>query len=294
MGALSNSGSLFFSKSIDQKSLSTITQSSANKIAGLGATMATTLAARGLGSIMNMSVFTTNKKRLYFTNLKIPDSDFAFPDVELWIDPNSINVSKPNIINKTLTKNGFVVQHWGHDLTTLTVNANSGYFGFSKGMVDFVLRSLPDKRFRMGSPLTIFNKLKDYVFTERYSNKRKNMGEPVIIFVYEGNAYEGYFNNFNYSLQAAQPFSINYNFTFTILDPETGNAQDSFESEAWRALKNKQTSINNPSGSKTDLSEATINSRTKFLLNKLENADAKQADAIFKYLEKVPSKVSFY
>jgi len=131
--------------------------------------------------------------------------DFALtmiknPVISLFINPQSITVSKNILLNKQVTKGGFVVQFWGPDLETIQVKAETGYFGLSN------------------VPLQSFNLFKDYCFQGRYSPSKPFKSIPIITMLYEGQALKGYFNSLTYNIVQARPYIITYDFTFTVTE----------------------------------------------------------------------------
>ncbi len=52
-----------------------------------------------------------------------------FGVVKMYINPNSIQYRHKKLITKERTKGGYVLQYWGEDLTTLTLNGTTGSSG---------------------------------------------------------------------------------------------------------------------------------------------------------------------
>jgi hypothetical protein len=48
---------------------------------------------------------------------------------QLYMNPQSFNISDQKLVQKTLTKGGFVVQYWGEELTTITMQGTTGSAG---------------------------------------------------------------------------------------------------------------------------------------------------------------------
>jgi hypothetical protein len=49
--------------------------------------------------------------------------------INMYINPQSVKYSTSKIINKELTKGGFVIQYWGEELMTLSINGHTGSSG---------------------------------------------------------------------------------------------------------------------------------------------------------------------
>lgn len=184
------------------------------------------------------------REHILFTDLKSVETydtifndkgnqQLLYPDLELFVDPNKIGVQKKMNVNKQLTKGGYVNQFWGQDLPLITISANSGYFGLTKGRDPITATTLNilDRignapSYRNGEqktgyldPLKVFEKLKTYVYDNRFDGQLPSEGNPIITMVYEGTAYSGYFLSFNYELNATKPFVIDYNLQFVVISP---------------------------------------------------------------------------
>lgn len=122
------------------------------------------------------------------------------PVISLFVNPQSITVSKQILLSKQVTRGGFVVQFWGHDLETIQVQAETGYFGLSN------------------VPIRAFNMFKDYCYQGRYNRRKPFKSAPILTMLYEGQALRGYFNNLSYTVVQSRPYIITYNFTFTVIE----------------------------------------------------------------------------
>jgi len=198
-----------------------------------------------LFGLQNKGLLGRKNNKMYFTDLSRPRyitpqgmqepqvakvKKQSMPDVEVYIDPQSVKVSKKVLFNKKQTKGGWVLQFWGHDLTTLSVNMKSGFYGYTKGqniltmsydaLKPFDLKGNWGKQ-QLGAvavdPLKVFQKLKNNAYTKRFDESYPSTGFPLITLVYEGTPYTGFFNNFDYDISADNPFNINFSFNFTIV-----------------------------------------------------------------------------
>lgn len=182
-----------------------------------------------------------NKVRMTFRNLQTTDGS-SLPEVEMYIDPQSIQVAKRVLQQKRLTKGGFVIQFWGHDLTTLTVNAVTGNFqplygvqtqlppSLNKKAMESWFNQVKERWMKGGGPLKIFEKIKDWVYQKRFSQTKIYDGNPMIELAWEDFIYDGYFTDFRYNVQSTQPFNISFNFTFIILRRRDISLEDVFGS----------------------------------------------------------------
>jgi len=178
------------------------------------------------------------KSRMIFTDLVSFNESETYPDVELYLDPKTIQVSKPVIQRQQLTKGGFVIQFWGHQLTKISVNAATGNFQPLYG-TQFVLPSfatakateswfnqVKERWMKGGGPLKIFSKFKEWAFQNRFNLDKPYEGRPIIKLIWEDYVYKGFFSNFNYNLDSSIPFNINFTFEFIILKREDWRYKD--------------------------------------------------------------------
>ena len=124
----------------------------------------------------------------------------ANPIVSLWVNPQTIRVNKQVLANKQLTKGGFVIQFWGHDLESIQVSAETGYFGVSN------------------KPLHAFELFKDYCYQKRFHSTNTFKGFPIISMLWSGQVMKGYFQNLNYQIVQQRPYMITYDFTFIVTE----------------------------------------------------------------------------
>jgi len=181
-----------------------------------------------------------HKVRMSFRDLKTIDGR-KLPNVEMLIDPQSVQVSKRVIQRKVQTKGGWVVQFWGHDITQISVNTISGNYEPTYGLalnLPINARSGRDlsewgngllaRWSKGGGPLKVFEKIKEWVFARRHDYNKPWKGNPLITMVWEDSLYSGYFTDFNYNINSTQPFNIAYSFTFMVLSRRDMGVGDVF------------------------------------------------------------------
>jgi hypothetical protein len=122
------------------------------------------------------------------------------PVVQLFLNPETINVNKHILLDKKQTRGGFVIQFWGHDLQEIEVKAATAYFEISK------------------EPLAAFELLKRQCFQGRFHPTQPFRGVPIIAMLFESQVLKGYFTDFSYTLTSAQPFQFTYNFRFVVTE----------------------------------------------------------------------------
>lgn len=122
------------------------------------------------------------------------------PVVQLFLNPETIQINKHVLLDKKQTRGGFVIQFWGHDLEVIEVKAATAYFEISK------------------QPLAAFELLKRQCYQGRFHPTQPFRGSPIIGMLFESQALKGYFTDFNYTITASQPFQMSYSFTFVVTE----------------------------------------------------------------------------
>lgn len=257
-------------------------------------------------TIVNSGLFGKKRERMYFTLLKSPEvphtkrwiesKAISMPDLELHIDPRQIQVQKRVLVQKRLTKAGWILQFWGHDLTKVNINATSGYYGTTKGQTLAQLQGALHGRGREVDPLKVFERLKEDVYMRRFDTSLPYKGLPIIGMVYEGTLYRGFFENFNYSLNSTTPFTIDYNFGFVIIPPN-GDVQG-FLQQIGSEIQGGSTqglvagTITNPDGTIQKVSGAMKNAITKKAQGGIDGLSKKLG--VTSYVDVTPSRVVLY
>jgi hypothetical protein len=249
--------------------------------------------------IKNPGLFKPKTKRMLFTSLKatevtatdgsLEERVYSLPDIEMYIDPTNINVKKKVLSQKILTKGGWVLQFWGHDLTMLTVRATSGYYGVTKGSKPFAFTGEAIKtnmrQTLYKDPLKVFEKIKENAYNRRFDGDLPYRGKPVITLIYEGISYRGYFDSFDYSLNSETPHIIQYGFNFNIIPSDPYIQQISKEDIPGIAAE----TFTNPSGTISKFSTAAISAGEKKAQDGIN--DLTKKIGIQDYVDLTPSRV---
>lgn len=248
--------------------------------------------------------FPEEKTRMIFRSLKTVEGR-SLPEVELLIDPQSIQVAKNVIQNKTLTKGGWVVQFWGHDITQINVSAITGNFqplygaeatipsSLSKRDLSDWGSSLIDRWSKGGGPLKVFEKIKEYVYMQRYSYDEPWKGNPIIDLVWENYVYSGYFTNFNYNLASNQPFNINYSFTFMALKRKDMSLSDAFgTTDIKKFVSDPLGTVRNKTKQLTSVGLSWAKKETTKLIN--SNQITSKINSTLDLIDDLPNKITLW
>lgn len=150
-------------------------------------------------------------KRLIVWNVRDRDGNELIEPLTMHINPQNIDAQYTQLINEQRTMGGFVRFFWGEDLTSMSSSGKTAMFYDNNG-ITIENRRTSDAYLNFISLLQIYkNNAKTY---DKYSNKINSFG--VIVMTYREKEYEGYFESFDYTEEAGQPFTLNYNFSFRV------------------------------------------------------------------------------
>ena len=137
------------------------------------------------------------------------------PSLVLLVNPNNLTRSYNHIISAgDRARSGYVVEHWGEQLPTLSISGNSGGF--------YILNrkgggGLTASREGSAAYQQFMNLFQIYRNNGYLRNEDKTIGlvGAVEIF-YDGKIYTGSFGAFTYTEDEAKPFSVDYTMEFTV------------------------------------------------------------------------------
>lgn len=153
----------------------------------------------------------------------------------LYINPDKLDFSYKERINRTRTRAGWVDEYWGEDLTTISADAvTGGFYTVSDGYYYNVFHDLNGQGPGAGGSktslaLVVYNKLADLFTNNGYTfNNKPNKGSKIrawgevdgfspISFHFDSKTYNGYFDSFNTTHNESTPYMFNFSFTFKVL-----------------------------------------------------------------------------
>lgn len=176
----------------------------------------------GARAVVNQQLpFPTKKLMTFFLldksgNLVIP-TDGSFQKgylFNLLINPTSFQIAyPPKTINAVRTMGGWVMQHWYPDLGTITAN---GIIGNLLQSANTDVKKTPN--------WDIFKKLirvyqnNGVPYRTGPLKRQDTQFNPTAVIVYDRVTYSGYFENFDFTEEEANPWTRNYNLTFKFVD----------------------------------------------------------------------------
>jgi hypothetical protein len=161
--------------------------------------------------------------------VKSPGNGDSFTSFPMLINPSSMSTSMEQLVNPIKTIGGYVVQHWGHNLDTISANGSSPAFylspeqmqdaannpnivataGLANGQRDLTLGYRNYKKL-----LDIFRH--NGIFTQPETGMINRAGVGNIEMQYQKTLYRGYFENFTEEESEETPYYINYSFTYKV------------------------------------------------------------------------------
>lgn len=129
----------------------------------------------------------------------------------LHVNPSSLQESHTQKIERIQTRGGFVEQHWGHELVSLSADASTGAFMNIRTGLTSVLRqrTIAWDRFRDLHDLFRNN-------GSVYDPSGNIVLQGNIILMYDRGIYFGGFRSFDWEDTAESPFAFKLNWTFKV------------------------------------------------------------------------------
>jgi hypothetical protein len=138
------------------------------------------------------------------------------PPLFLYLNPNDFSVSMEHVTNESKTRNGHVVEHWGMEQKTISASGQIGGFYVEGG--EGKLGGLTDKNrrysFAYKSLMNLFMMYRQNGMIFNADNRPALVGS--VRMLYDNKIYVGAFDEFSISEDAEKPFSLSYDFSFTI------------------------------------------------------------------------------
>ena len=146
------------------------------------------------------------------------------PPLVLLINPSSFSHDMTKLIlDGTFTRNGYVREHWGENLDTVSCDGKIGAFygiAIQNGALKHEISVTRSYRKSSMSYQNLMSLVMLYenngrVYADMESDHRITMVGSIMMF-WDGNMYLGNFNNFKVSDKEEAPFSLSYSFEFTV------------------------------------------------------------------------------
>jgi len=133
------------------------------------------------------------------------------PALRLDINPETMEVDRKHIINRTQTYGGWVEEFWGMELPSISCSGNSGAF-IHKNYGLTTINRRGSRAFQVF--LALIRIMEENALV--YNTKGQVIGKGVIHLQYDNKQYTGHFEDFDFEEDSENPFSMTYSFTFKV------------------------------------------------------------------------------
>jgi len=151
-----------------------------------------------------------NKKAIIWQISGLPDK-YKVPDLIMKINPQNLGCNYTQLINRKRTLGGFIEEHWGEQLDTLSASGKTGQFIGQSGLTSAERRKT--EAFKNFENLIAIYRNNGSLFHE---STGKIIAQGWVVMNYDNCIYRGYFENFSISEIADKQFELSYNFTFKV------------------------------------------------------------------------------
>jgi hypothetical protein len=145
--------------------------------------------------------------------------DGNVPPLTMLVNPSNLDISYSPLITETRTLGGFVHEFWGEQLTTLAATGKTAMFlTAEQGITNKDARQTESYQYFM-SLLNIYKNngkgyfSKDATVAAR-ANPTKIASLGIVSMIFDRRQYDGYFESFTFTEDAATPFNLEYSLTF--------------------------------------------------------------------------------
>jgi hypothetical protein len=137
------------------------------------------------------------------------------PPLLMYINPNDMSISYDQMVSETKTRDGHVVEHWGMEQPSLSGSGEIGAFYVDKedeggGLTEVHRRE--SAAFQNFMNMFMVYRNNGYIYNP--SHRISRVGSVRIF--YDNKMYVGSFDDFSINESEEKPFSIEYDFSFTV------------------------------------------------------------------------------
>lgn len=129
--------------------------------------------------------------------------------IEMYINPNNMQMTERKLITEQRTKGGYIIQYWGEELINVSIAGTTGDGGVE------ALNVLRDIYRSEQLALTNFIQSKGSNIKRRQSLAQ--LAASVVLW-YQGQGMRGFFKDFTYTESAQDLGMFNYQMTFTVTE----------------------------------------------------------------------------
>jgi len=165
-----------------------------------------------------------NRKSIIWQINGLPDR-FKIPDFVMKINPQNLNSTYTQLINRKRTLGGFIEEHWGEQLDTLSASGRTGGFFGAVGLTNKDRRTTDN--FQQFERLIAIYRNNGTLYDEQTG---KIMAQGSVVMNYDSSIYNGYFESFAINEVSDKQFDLAYDFSFKVLREVFPGRMKSFKS----------------------------------------------------------------
>ena len=139
------------------------------------------------------------------------------PPLYMQYNPNTMNFNYQKIITRYQTFTAHVEEHWGEELDNLTGGGSTGGFILEDFGLTTQYRTNTLPYFKFQDLLDVYRNNGNI-----YDSDGRIVRKGSILLSYDEGTYFGYFDNFNYTEDANNPFRFTFDFSFKIQNDYVG------------------------------------------------------------------------
>lgn len=164
-----------------------------------------------------------NKKAIIWQIQGLPER-LSVPDLTMKINPRNLDSSYAQLINRKRTLGGFIEEHWGEQLDSLSASGTTGEFFGNFGLTNTMRRDTE-----------MFQKFEEFVTIYRNngsvydSRSGQVVAQGFVIMNYDSGIYHGFFESFTINESDQKPYCLDYDFSFKITSEVYPGRMQSFQ-----------------------------------------------------------------
>ena len=152
-----------------------------------------------------------NNKSIVWSVTGLPEN-IIIPDLAMKINPTNLSENFQKLINRKRTKGGFIVEHWGDQLDSISATGVTGGFMNERGLTNENRRDT--SAFQSFESLISIYRNNGSIYSTRDGSL---VAQGSIIMYYDDTIRHGFFETFSVDESPEKPYNIDYQFTFKIM-----------------------------------------------------------------------------
>jgi hypothetical protein len=127
------------------------------------------------------------------------------------LNPKNLNSSYTQLINRKRTHGGFIEEHWGEQLDTLSAAGTTRQFYGASGLTNLNRRD--SSGFMEFDKLTTYYRNNGSVYDDKSG---QIIAQGTVVMNYDSAIFNGYFERLNIIESATKPYCLDYDFSFKV------------------------------------------------------------------------------